>query len=124
MKSLVVLMMEEEQPEGISARKLVVETAKHNVITGYGADTGLDLLKRFPNVDAILVHSSILERHETLLTTIKSHAPGVPIILAHPFGYPVSREATYLVDSHNPQQLLELLTDTIFPLWSSQPAAT
>jgi len=35
LKSLVVLMMEEEQPEGLSARKLVVETAKHNVLTAY-----------------------------------------------------------------------------------------
>lgn len=46
--SLVVLMIEAEQPEGISSRKLVVETAKHNVITAYNPETGLKLLRRFP----------------------------------------------------------------------------
>ena len=57
MKSLVILMIEEEQPEGLSARKLVVETVKHNVLTAYNAEDGIDLLKRFPNVDAVLVHA-------------------------------------------------------------------
>jgi hypothetical protein len=30
---LVVLMIEVEQPEGVSSRKLILETARHNVIT-------------------------------------------------------------------------------------------
>ena len=42
MKCLVVLMIETEQPEALSARKLVVETAKHNVLTAYDAQSGLD----------------------------------------------------------------------------------
>ena len=118
MKSLVVLMIEQEDPEGISARKLVVETAKHNVITGYGAETGLNLLNRFPNVDAILVHSSILESRGDLLAEVKAIAPDIPIILAHPFSYPVSTEASHVVDSHSPQQLLELLIEKIPQRWS------
>jgi hypothetical protein len=32
---LVVLMIEVEQPEGVSTRKLVLETARPNVITAY-----------------------------------------------------------------------------------------
>lgn len=61
MRSLVILMIEEEQPEGLSARKLVVETVKHNVLTAYNAQDGIDLLRRFPAVDAVLVHAAQIE---------------------------------------------------------------
>jgi hypothetical protein len=30
-------MIEVEQPEGVSSRKLILETARHNVITAYTA---------------------------------------------------------------------------------------
>ncbi len=59
MKSIVMLMIEEEQPEGLSARKLVVETAKHNVLTAYKAEDGIEPLRRFPNIDVVLVHASL-----------------------------------------------------------------
>jgi hypothetical protein len=108
-KSLVVLMVEEEQPEGLSARKLVVETAKHNVITAYNASDGLDLLHRFPNVDLILVHAALLPRHPELMQEVKALCPGKPIILASPFAQQSLPEATYLIDSHRPQDLLLLL---------------
>ena len=118
MKSLVVLMIEEEQPESISSRKLVVETAKHNVITAYGGESGLRLLRRFPKVDAVLVHSSLLESRKNLLSEVKAVTPDVPVILANPFRYPGSSEANYVVDSHNPQQLLQLLIENISERWS------
>jgi hypothetical protein len=40
---LVVLMIEVEQPEGLSTQKLVLETARHNVITAYTAAVGMKL---------------------------------------------------------------------------------
>ena len=76
LRSLVILMIEEEQPEGLSARKLVVETVKHNVLTAYNAKEGFDLLKRFPNVDAILVHSRELAKRPSLLTEVRSLVSG------------------------------------------------
>jgi hypothetical protein len=50
-------MVEVEQPEGISARKLILETARHNVITAYTGKGALELLRRFPNVDVAVVHT-------------------------------------------------------------------
>lgn len=102
-------MIEEEQPEGLSARKLVVETAKHNVLTAYNASDGIDLLRRFPNVDIILVHAAQLSRHPEILQEIKADCPGIPIILASPFAQEARPEATYVIDSHRPQDLLLLL---------------
>ena len=108
MASIVVLMLEEEQPEGLSARKLVVETAKHNVLTAYNLQDGLDLLHRFPNVDVIMVHSRLLEQKKDLLGEVKRTCPGKPIILATPFANDRRDEADYIVDSHKPHDLIKL----------------
>ncbi len=108
MGSLAVLMIETEQPEGLSARKLVVETAKHNVLTAYKADEGLRLLRRFPNVDAVLVHGLLPER-DALVRQILAIAPDVPIIVAAPDPGRDYPGATYVVPSHEPAALLLLL---------------
>jgi DNA-binding NtrC family response regulator len=103
-------MIEAEQPEGLSARKLVVETEKHNVITAYSAKDGLDLLQRFPRVDAVLVHETLVRAEPDLLARVKQTAPGVPIILASPFGDRQHPDAAFVIDSHRPQDVLELFT--------------
>jgi response regulator RpfG family c-di-GMP phosphodiesterase len=107
--SIVILMIEEEQPEGLSARKLVVETAKHNVLTAYNAKDGLELARRFPKVDAIMVHARLLERTPDLLEQTKSLCPGKPVILASPYPDDGRPEADYVVDSHRPHDLVKLL---------------
>src|ERR1700759_2307867 len=109
----VILMIEEEQPEGLSSRKLVVETVKHNVLTAYNAKDGVDLLHRFPNVDAILVHSGQLAKRPRLLTEVRPLCPAKPIVLASPFAEESRPEATFVVDSHKPQALLNLLAEDL-----------
>jgi len=108
-----MLMIENEQPEGLSARKLVVESAKHNVLTAYNAQEGLDLLQRFPRVDVILVHSDVLSKEPDLLAKVKAKAPDVPIILASPMGLQDGPEVTYVVDSHHPPDLLKVLAEDL-----------
>lgn len=113
MKSLVILMMEEEQPEGLSARKLVVETAKHNVITAYNANDGLDLLKRFPNVDIVLVHAGLTQKRPAILSEVRTLCPRKPIILATPFANDSRPEADFVIDSHRPHDLVKLLAQDL-----------
>lgn len=113
MKSRVVLMIEEEQPEGLSARKLVVETAKHNVLTAYNAKEGIELLRRFPNIDIVLVHARVLDQRPGILAEIKTLAPKAPIILASPGAAHSSPEVSYVVDSHQPHQLVNLLAEEL-----------
>ena len=107
-KSLVILMIESEQPEGISSRKLVVETAKHNVLTAYNPENGLELLRRFPAVDAVLIHATVLD-HLPLIAQIKEISPDLPVIIATPRAADQYAGATYTVPSHEPQKLLDLL---------------
>lgn len=109
LNSFVILMIEEEQPEGLSARKLVVETAKHNVLTAYNAKDGLDLLRRFPNVDMVMVHAGLLSKIPNLLADVRALCDAKPIILASPYADDARPDADYVVDSHKPHDLIRLL---------------
>jgi DNA-binding response OmpR family regulator len=108
---LVVLMIEVEQPEGLSTRKLVLETARHNVVTAYTAEGGMELLHRFPNVDVIVVHTEMenfsFEKTVRKLKDIRD----VPIIGISPRGERDKDGADYMISSHDPQTLLHLLAE-------------
>ncbi len=103
------LIIEVESPEGISTRKLVVETAKLNVITAYSGKEGLDLFRKFPAVDGVVVHHGILDvRYPDIIAEVKRLQPGVPVVLlASANEY--AREADHVVSTHEPQALLEVL---------------
>jgi hypothetical protein len=107
---LVVLMVEVEQPEGISARKLILETARHNVITAYSEGDAVKLLQRFPNVDLAVVHTELEGKaFESTVRRLKGVRPDLyiaaisPVVSAEPEG------VNTLLSSHNPQELLDFL---------------
>ncbi|HEX6906594.1 MAG TPA: response regulator, partial [Terriglobales bacterium] len=52
-------MAEPEPDQAISARKLVLETAKFNVITAHSAREALDLCEQFPAIDALILHDGL-----------------------------------------------------------------
>ena len=109
---LNVLMIEVEQPEGLSTRKLVLETARHNVITAYTSAGGQKLLKRFPNVDAVVVHTEL--DNSSLKETVrglKSIRKDLPVIAISPRDDREKDGADYLISSHDPQALLALLAE-------------
>jgi hypothetical protein len=105
-------MIEVEQPEGVSTRKLVLETARHNVITAYHSAAGIELLRRFPNVDVIVVHTEMENAiFENTICELKKIRDNIPVI---GIGPQVDRDkdgADYLISSHDPQALLRLLAE-------------
>jgi response regulator RpfG family c-di-GMP phosphodiesterase len=109
---LVVLMIEVEQPEGISARKLLLETARHNVITAYGGKVGLALLRRFPNVDVVVVHTELADSSfDETVNSLKALNPRLPVIGITPVTDRHQSGTDYMISSHDPQTLLALLSD-------------
>jgi DNA-binding response OmpR family regulator len=106
-------MIEVEQPEGLSARKLVLETAKHNVLTAYSGDYGMELLHRFPNVDLVVVHRyADGEGAEEIIRRIKEHSPKMPIVLLSPNPDEDPLGANFIIPSHTPQMILDLLENS------------
>jgi len=58
---LTFLIVEAEPEEGLSTRKLLIETAKHNVLTAYNGEEGKATLDRFPAVDAIVFDMGVTD---------------------------------------------------------------
>lgn len=107
---LVVLMVEVEQPEGISARKLILETARHNVLTAYSGDDAVKLLRRFPNVDLAVIHTELAGRQfESTVHRLKEERSGLYIVAISPVPYSRVGGVDSVLSSHNPHELLDFL---------------
>jgi CheY-like chemotaxis protein len=109
---LVVLMVEVEQPEGISARKLVLETARHNVITAYSGSGAIKLLRRFPNVDVAVIHTQLEDsQFIQVVREIKKIRPDLPIVALSPMQGQRVEGVDHTLSSYDPQLLLHLLAE-------------
>jgi CheY-like chemotaxis protein len=107
---LVVLMVEVEQPEGISSRKLVLETARHNVLTAYSGDGAVNLLQRFPNVDLAILHTELHGKEfESTVRRLKEVRPDLYIVAISPVDRGKLEGVNTILPSHDPQELLEFL---------------
>lgn len=104
------IVVDHEHFGSISSRKLVIETAKFNVITAYSGVEALETIVRFPAVDGIVVNANVRDIPPAeLIETIKQAMPSMPVIL---IGYPTTGDcdnADYRVDSFEPAKLLQLL---------------
>jgi CheY-like chemotaxis protein len=107
---LVVLMVEVEQPEGISSRKLILETARHNVLTAYSGDGAVNLLQRFPNVDLAIIHTELEGREfESTVRRLKETRPDLYIVAISPLDSGTLEGVDTVLPSYDPQELLEFL---------------
>ncbi len=107
---LVILMVEVDQPEGISTRKLILETARHNVITAYCEEDAVELLRRFPDVDLAVVHTELEgSAFESTVHRLKEVRPDLYIIAISPVGAGDKVKVNLVLSSHDPQELLEVL---------------
>ncbi|HLI04606.1 MAG TPA: response regulator [Terracidiphilus sp.] len=104
------LVVDNEYPESISTRKLVIETAKMNVITTYSAKEAIETLMRFPAVDGVVLDSHI---HGVpcaeLVERLRQIRPNLPIVVVSPGGDERCDGEHHRVSSYNPRELLEKL---------------
>jgi DNA-binding NtrC family response regulator len=104
------LVIDREFPGSISTRKLVLETAKFNVITAYSADEAIETLRAFPAIHGAVIDADIYGTTcEALTKTLKEIKPGLPIIAICGPGDNDCSGADYQVESLDPRKLLETL---------------
>jgi CheY-like chemotaxis protein len=104
------LVIDREFPGSISTRKLVIETAKFNVITAYSGLEALNLLRTFPAVGGIVLDGGIEDIScADLVNQMKSHSPQTPIILIAAPGFDGCPNADFRLQSFDPAKLLETL---------------
>ena len=107
---LAFLIVESEPAQGLSTRKLLLESAKHNVVTAYSSEEGIRMFKRFPGVDAVVVDSG-LDGNERLVASVKEQNPKVRVVCLNPRDGAKASWADDTVNSHDPAALLKLLEE-------------
>lgn len=103
-------MAEVEPLEGISVRKLVLETAKFNVITSHSVEETLILVQKYPNIEALVLHSSLPNLNcQDVVARVKKQYPRLAIIVLTPSPTFHCDGADHHVSSYEPEELLRLL---------------
>ena len=109
------LIVDREYPCSISARKLLLESAKLNVITAYSAEEAIDTLERFPNVDGIVLDTEVHGRTcKEFIDQLRTKRANIPIITVSPSGHNPCGDEWFHVSSFDPEKLLAALED-LFP---------
>jgi len=104
------LVIDREFPGSISTRKLVLETAKFNVVTAYSGREALETVQRFPGLDGVVMDGELEDiPSDDLARSIKQMLPGIPIVVICPPGGQLYPDADFRVDSFQPAKLLETL---------------
>lgn len=106
---LLILIVEVEQPEGLSSRKLIIESMKHNVVTAYSGEEALELLSRC-SFDIALVHSAVRDIPcEKLIARLRAMQPSIMVGVITPSDHDCG-EDKYL-DSLRPDELVQFCNE-------------
>lgn len=102
------LVVDNEYPGSISTRKLVLESAKLNVLTAYTADEAIRTVERFPNIDGIVLDTQLKGRPcAEVIGLLRSSQKNLPIITVSPSGHDPCGGEQFHVSNFDPKQLLE-----------------
>lgn len=102
------LVVDNDYPGSISTRKLVLESAKLNVLTAYTAEEAVKTLQRFPNVDGIVLDTQLRGGScAEVIDQLRSTNAEMPIITVSPSGHDPCGGEQYHVSTFDPKQLLE-----------------
>lgn len=104
------LVVDHEYASSISTRKLVIETAKLNVITAYSSEEALETLRVFPNVTGMVIDAGVREMPcAELVRRVKEIRAGLPVVVVDRPGAAHCAEGDYYLEAFDPKSLLELL---------------
>jgi DNA-binding NtrC family response regulator len=108
------LVIDREYSGSISTRKLVIETAKFNVITAYSATEAIDTLKAFPRIHGVVLDAGIRDMScNDLVAAIKIEQPQLPVVVISSPGTYECPQADHLLESFEPGRLLTLLQSLV-----------
>lgn len=103
------IVVDPEHSGSISTRKLVIESAKLNVITAYSGAEAIETLKRYPAVDGVVCNREVrdIPLHK-LIAALKECNRNVPVIMVGP-GIDEHPQPDHTVESFDPRRLLDVL---------------
>ena len=94
-------------------RKLVLETAKYNVITAHSTNEALDLFHLFPNLNvAVLVMDTSIDC-ERIAQSIKKATEKIVVVALSPRIGDRCTYADHNLSSHEPGELVDLMRSLV-----------
>lgn len=102
------LVAEVEPHHGLSARKLVLESFRYNVLTAYCPGEAIETFRAFPGIAAVIINAE-LQDYECVIAEMKRLNPDKKIILLRPSEHTRSEHADMYCNAHDPEALLDLL---------------
>lgn len=109
---LAFLVVEAEPAQGLSTRKLLLESAKHNVLTAYSPHEGERMFRRFPHVDVVAIDGGFGgDVCGGLVKRLKSQNPKIRIVAFMPQEGAHCSWADETTSSHDPAGLLKILEE-------------
>ncbi|HEX2331039.1 MAG TPA: response regulator [Candidatus Angelobacter sp.] len=102
-----VLVAEPEPAQALSVRKLVLETAKFNVLTAHSTHEALEIFGLFPNINAAVLAPGDDIECEAIARQIKSVTRKIPVIGIR------CEDGDHTVPSYEPEVLLGLLRELL-----------
>ncbi len=104
------LVIDREFPGSISTRKLVIETAKFNVLTAYSGVEAREAFARFPAISGVILDAGLDDvPYDELVRELKQAEPKLPVIVVCAPGNVDCPEADFVLESFEPAKLLEIL---------------
>jgi response regulator RpfG family c-di-GMP phosphodiesterase len=104
------LVIDRETSSGISTRKLIIETAKFNVITAYSSKEAIETLRRYPGLDGVVLDAGMEDMPtQALIAALKQIEPQITVIQVCNPRHTPCRDADYTLESFDPRRLLALL---------------
>jgi CheY-like chemotaxis protein len=104
-----LLVIEPDPIQALSVRKLVLETAKFNVLTAHSPEEALEIAKLFPSISAMIVSHDRAFHCEALAPRLRRILKNIPIIAITAQMAQRCNGADHHVSSHEPEKLLELV---------------
>ena len=106
----IFLVTDPPDPETLSTRKLVIETAKFNVLTAFTSGEAIETIERAP-IDAAVLHENLEgDALAQTIVNIKRIRPDLPIFVVAPNPHPMTN-VDQVFSSFNPMDLVKYLLE-------------
>ena len=104
------LVIDREFAGSISTRKLVIETAKFNVITAYSSLEAIATLQAYPAMNGAVIDANMPQMPcAELIAELKKIKPTLPVVVVSAPGAAACTGADFHLESFDPKKLLAIL---------------
>jgi hypothetical protein len=109
MRRPTLIVAEPEPGQALSTRKLVLETAKFNVLTAHSTAEALDIFQSFPNATCVIAVEGETIDCERVLQFARAIREDILLIALSPRHGFRCRSANHHLSSHDPEALVQLV---------------